>query len=70
MNAGVSVPLKSLYIELGQMYGVSPQGVESGPAQDGQDADPDGRVRKDAQSQAADRSSGERIRAGKIGKPG
>lgn len=24
------MPLKSLYIELGQMYGVSPQGVESG----------------------------------------
>lgn len=30
MNAGMSMPLKSLYIELGQLYGVSPQGVESG----------------------------------------
>lgn len=30
MNAGMSMPLKSLYIELGRLYGVSPQGVESG----------------------------------------
>ena len=30
VNANSPLPLKSLYIELGRIYGVSPQGVESG----------------------------------------
>lgn len=30
LTGGAPVPLKTLYIELGQLYGVSPQGVESG----------------------------------------
>lgn len=30
LAGGAPVPLKSLYIELGRLYGVSPQGVESG----------------------------------------
>lgn len=30
LSGGAPVPLKSLYIELGRLYGVSPQGVESG----------------------------------------